>query len=152
VNHSSAEDVVRERLRELADDLRLALPGGQVLFAFLLTLPFASRFAFTGTEKAVFYLAFITSVLAVIFLIAPSALHRVYHQLRDPGGLASLLRIAGVLAVIGSAFLAVSIGAAVFLITDTLYAPSAAAIVAAVVLGVTALLWFALPVMHRMRY
>jgi len=152
VSSPVSDGVTRERLGELGDDLRIALPGATVLFAFLLTLPFSSRFTVitVGLEKDVYFVAFIASVLASVFLIAPSALHRVYHQLRDPGGLESLLRIAGYLAVVGSFFLAVSMGAVVFVVTDALYAHVAAAFAAGGVLTLTAFLWFALPVLHHL--
>jgi len=154
VSSPVSDGVTRERLGELGDDLRIALPGATVLFAFLLTLPFSSRFAVitAGLEKEVYFVAFMASVLASVLLIAPSALHRVYHQLRDPGGLASLLRIAGYLAVAGSFSLAVSMGAVVFLVTDALYAQNAAALAAGGVLALTAFLWFALPVLHHLAW
>jgi hypothetical protein len=154
VLESDSDGVTRERLGELANDLRVALPGAQVLFAFLLTLPFSSRFGVVtaGIEKDVYFVAFIASVLASVFLIAPSSLHRVYHELRDPGGLASLLRIAGYFAVAGSFFLALSMGAAVFLITDALYAREAAGLAAGIVLALIGFLWFALPFLHRLTY
>jgi hypothetical protein len=152
VSSTHSDDVTRERLGELANDLRVALPGAQVLFAFLLTLPFTTRFdvVAAGLEKGVYFVAFISSVLASVFLIAPSALHRVFHELRDPGGLALLLRTAGYLAVAGSFFLAISMGAVVFLITDALYTRTAASLVAAAVLALVAFLWFALPLLHKM--
>ena len=150
---SSDDDLVRRRLGELVDDLRVVLPGAQVLFAFLLTLPFTSRFNFitAGAEQGVFFLAFISSVLAAVFLIAPSALHRVYHELRDPGGLHSLLEIAGYLAVAGSFFLALSMAASVFLVTDALYHRLAASLAAGGLLGLVAWLWFVLPLLQRRR-
>jgi hypothetical protein len=151
VSSGDRDGITRERLGELVDDLRVALPGAQVLFAFLLTLPFSNRFALitVGVEKSVYFVAFIASVIAAVLLIAPSALHRVYHELRDPGGLRSLLQIAGYLAVAGSFCLAVSMGAVVFLITDALYSQVPAAVAAGAVLALTAFLWFALPVVHH---
>lgn len=144
---------VRRRLQELVEDLRVALPGVQVLFGFLLTLPFTSRFTFiaAGTEKGVYFLAFITAALASVCLIGPSALHRVYHELGDPGGLQSLLWVAGILAVAGALLVAVSMAAVVFLITDALYQRAAASAVAAALLALTIGLWFALPLVHLLR-
>lgn len=151
---ASEEETVRQRLGELADDLRVVLPGAQVLFAFLLTLPFTSRFSFitSGAEKDVFFVAFMSAVIAAVLLIAPSALHRVYHQLHDPGGLATLLRVASLLAITGASFLALSMAAVVFLITDALYTRPAAAAAAASLLALVAVVWFALPIIHRLRY
>ncbi|MGI8552493.1 MAG: DUF6328 family protein [Dehalococcoidia bacterium] len=145
---------VRHRLEELMADLRVAIPGVQVLFGFLLTLPFTSRFGLvaTGTRRTTFFVAFVAAAIASILLIAPSALHRIYHELGDPGGLKPLLLLCSRLAVCGLGFLAVALGAVVFLVTDILDTQEVAAAAAAGLSGMLIWLWFALPILHRLRY
>jgi Family of unknown function (DUF6328) len=71
-------------LDELLQELRVALPGVQVLFTFLLTIPFAQRFtSISGTQKTVYFVAFLSTAAATAFLIAPSAYHRIQWRQRD---------------------------------------------------------------------
>src|SRR3712207_6753340 len=71
-------------LIELLNELRVALPGVQVLFAFLLTVPFAQRFAqITATQKKVYFASVLCVALATAFLIAPTAYHRIQFRERD---------------------------------------------------------------------
>ena len=152
--HAAAGDEhIRRALTELTGELRLALPGVQVLFAFLLILPFTERFnAVTGhLEKTVYFIAFIASTLAAVFLIAPGALHRLYHRLDDPGGLDSLLRLANWFAILGTASLSIGMTAVVFFVTDVLYQQLTAALVSAGLAALMASLWFGLPFVHRYR-
>jgi hypothetical protein len=142
----------RTELPELMQELRIAIPGVQVLFAFLLTLPFTGRFStgLTTAQKTTYFVAFAAAAVASILLIAPSALHRLYHELNDPGGLASLLNLSNRLAVAGTAFLAVAMAAVVFLVTDIVYQQAVAAATAALV-GLVGWFWFALPFTRRSR-
>lgn len=146
-------DDPRARLLELMQDLRVALPGVQVLFAFLLGLPFTTPFASAiGTpERIIYFVAFATSALATVLMIAPSALHRMYHALDDPGGLAPLVRLANHLAIMGTAFLAVSMAAVVYLVTELLFHVAAAAIVTAILALLSAWFWFGFPIFERAR-
>jgi hypothetical protein len=142
----------RQRLEELNNDLRVALPGVQVLFGFLLTLPFSARFAVlqVGGERIAYLAAFMTAATSSIFLIAPSALHRLYHELRDPGGLQMLFRISARLAVIGMLLLAASMAAVVFLVIDVFYHRLAASITTAVIIGLMGWFWFGYPFVRRL--
>ena len=99
----SAEDLDRE-LIELLNELRVALPGVQVLFAFLLAVPFANGWErVTDLQRDVFFLAFIATAAASILLIAPSS----YHLLRwREGDKEQMLRTSNRLAIAGTVFLA----------------------------------------------
>ena len=109
------EDLDRE-LIELLNELRVALPGVQVLFAFLLAVPFSQRFAETTELQRDAYMAALLSTLAgSVFLIAPSAYHRIRFRDRDKE---ALLLISNVFAIIGMVFLAVGMTAVVFLVTS----------------------------------
>jgi Family of unknown function (DUF6328) len=64
-------------LIELLNELRVALPGVQVLFAFLLAVPLANGFPkLSQTGRDVYFAAFIATALSIVLLIAPSSYHR----------------------------------------------------------------------------
>ncbi len=143
---SRGERANRE-LIELLNELRVALPGVQVLFAFLLTVPFSQRFdALDAADRRVYYWAVITTAVATIFLIAPTA----HHRLRFRSGVKEqMLRVANVFALIGVALLAVAISLVTYLITDILYDSTAAVVAAACLGGAFAVLWFVVPLAFR---
>ena len=69
---------------ELLNELRVALPGVQLLFAFLLTVPFAQGFKHvTGVERALFYATLLSTAVSTVCLIAPSATHRLRFHAGD---------------------------------------------------------------------
>src|SRR5687767_5077601 len=83
VQESEGQRVNRELL-ELLGELRVALPGVQVLFAFLLAVPFQARFADATTfQRDVYFATLVLSALASVLLIAPSALHRLNFRTVD---------------------------------------------------------------------
>jgi len=130
-------------LIELLTELRVALPGVQVLFAFLLTMPFTARFAQLSTSnRDAYFVAFVSSAAASVLLIAPSAYHRLRWRQADKE---KMLRVSNQLAIAGIAALAVGITAVIYLITAVLYG-TVPAVCAAVLSGsAIAALWVALP-------
>lgn len=144
----SQKDLDRE-LIELLNELRVALPGIQVLFAFLLIVPFSQGFpSVTGVEKAAYFIAFVCASAACAFLIAPSAYHRI--QFRE-GDKKHLLPLANGLAIAGMAFLALAMTSVVFLITDVLFGSPWAAITTGMAAGGYAWLWFGIPLLRHIR-
>jgi predicted neutral ceramidase superfamily lipid hydrolase len=143
---SPGERANRE-LIELLNELRVALPGVQVLFAFLLTVPFTQRFdVLDATQRRVYYAAVMTTAVSTLFLIAPTA----HHRLRFRSGVKEqLLRVANVLALIGVALLAVAISLVTYLITDMLYDSTAAAVATACLGAAFAIVWFVVPLAFR---
>jgi hypothetical protein len=140
------EDLDRE-LIELLNELRVALPGVQVLFAFLLAVPFANGWTrTTDLQRDVFFVAFLAAAISTILLIAPSAHHRVRWR---EGDKERILRRANVLAIAGTVFLAIGMTAVVFLITDILFAARWAALTTAVIGGAFAWFWYGLPLVRR---
>ena len=112
------EDLDRE-LIELLNELRVALPGVQVLFAFLLAVPFAQGWRnVTHFQRDVFFVAFLCTAVATILLIAPSTYHRLRWREHDKE---HMLVTANRLTIAGSAFLALAMIAVVLLITDLLF-------------------------------
>ena len=136
-------------LIELLNELRVALPGVQVLFGFLLTVPFSQGWSrVTSTERLVFFLTFLSTAIATALLIAPSAQHRILWRARDKD---ALLRRANALALAGTVFLALSITGAVWVVTDLIYAQAPTSVVTAGVAGLFAWIWFAAPLIRRAR-
>jgi amino acid transporter len=142
------EDLNRE-LIELLNELRVALPGVQVLFAFLLIVPFSNGWKHvTEVQRYVYFTAFICAAIASAFLIAPST----YHRLRwREGDKEHLLVTANRLAICGAAFLAAGMTATVFLITDVLFGNIWAAVVAALLGAAFTWLWFGLALVREAR-
>lgn len=134
---------------ELLQELRVALPGVQVLFAFLLTVPFTQRFpTITDAQRNVYFAAFLTAAAATAFLISPTAYHRIRFR---EGDKERMLKTANFLAIIGTVFLALSIVCVVWLITDILFSGGAVVLVTAVSAGLFAGLWYGLPLWRHMK-
>ncbi|MBA2325958.1 MAG: hypothetical protein H0V95_04840, partial [Actinobacteria bacterium] len=130
-------------------ELRVTLPGVQVLFAFLLTVPFSQRFGqLTSTQRTAYFVAFLTAAVATALLLAPAAYHRIQWRQHDKE---RLLRTSTVLAIVGLGFLALVMAAAAFVVSDVLYETTWAAVIAAGVVALLAAFWFVLPLMSRMR-
>src|SRR2546426_1890280 len=125
------EDRHNRELIELLNELRVALPGVQVLFAFLLAVPFANGFPKLGrVDRDIFFVAFIATALLTVLLIAPSSYHRLRWRRRDKE---QMLVISDTLTIAGLAVLAVAVSAAVFVITDFIFHRAWAATFTAIV-------------------
>jgi predicted membrane channel-forming protein YqfA (hemolysin III family) len=136
-------------LNELLQELRVTLPGVQVLFAFLLTVPFSQRFAqLTTTQRTGYFVAFLTTTAASALLLAPAAYHRVQWRRHDKE---RLLRTATRLALAGLVLLGGAIATAAFVVTDILYETAWASVVAASIAAGLAAFWFVLPLSSRLR-
>jgi predicted membrane channel-forming protein YqfA (hemolysin III family) len=120
----------------------------QVLFAFLLTVPFTNQFSrITQEQELVFFVTFLLTTLATIMLISPSAYHRLRWRQKDKE---QMLRTANTLAIAGLGFLAAALTGAVYLLTDLLFA--SAAVVYLVTAAATLLVlwfWYGLGLMRR---
>src|SRR6476619_195817 len=115
----SAEQRHNRELIELLNELRVALPGVQVLFAFLLAVPFATGFPkLNSTQRDVFFAAFIATALSTVLLIAPSSYHRLRWRQQDKE---RMLVVSNALTIAGLASLAVAITCVVYVITDFLF-------------------------------
>ena len=146
-DESHSERVNRE-LIELINELRVALVGVQVLFAFLLAVPFAQGFVKTTVfQKDLFFVVLCSTAIASALMVAPSAYHRINFRAKDKE---QMLRTSNWLMISGLAFLAVSIIGAVVLVADYLY-DSTGTTVACALVGVAlfAGLWFALSLIRR---
>ena len=134
-------------LIELLNELRVVLTGVQVLFAFLLTLPFTDRFHdLAPTQQLMYAVAFTVTATASVLLMAPTAYHRIRFRQRDKE---RMLRWANRFAIAGVCLLAVAIGTIVLLVIDVLYELRVAAAVAGTLTGLIAWAWFALPLSRQ---
>ena len=136
-------------LIELLNELRVALPGVQVLFAFLLTVPFTQRFpSLTELQRDVYFGTFLAAAATTVMLIAPTAYHRLRWRDYDKE---RLLQTSTKLTIVGTAFLALAVTGTVFLITDVLFGVPPAGVVAGVLLGALAWFWYGLPLTRKIR-
>jgi Family of unknown function (DUF6328) len=134
-------------LMELLNELRVVLPGVQLLLAFLLTAPFQQRFAqLPGSLKNVFFASIACATLATALLIAPSAHHRLRWRTGEKD---RLLRIANREAIWGTVFLAAAIVLALYVITNVLFATWVAVLTAVAAVAVFGWFWYALPLVGR---
>src|SRR3954465_1461509 len=124
VRDETPAERVDRNFNELLGELRIALPGVQVLFAFLLTVPFAQGFSeLTGFERGIYFAVLLLTALACAFLIAPTAYHRLQFR---RGRKLEILFFANRAAVLGLGALALAMTGAVLLITDFLFGTAAA--------------------------
>jgi len=149
VSENEQEHDLDRELIELLNELRVALPGVQVIFAFLLAVPFTTGWErVTDLQRDVFFVAFLCTAAASILLIAPSA----YHRLRwREGEKEQMLVTSNRLAIAGTVFLALGMTAVVFLISDILFAAWWAALTAGLVAGAFAWFWYGIPLANRPR-
>jgi hypothetical protein len=139
----SAEERHNRELIELLNELRVALPGVQVLFAFLLAVPFANGFPkLSSTGRDVYFAAFIATALSTVLLIAPSSYHRLRWRQHDKE---RMLIISNTLTIAGLLSLAVAVTCVVFVITDFLFHRAWASAFTAIVGATFLLLWYGLP-------
>jgi Family of unknown function (DUF6328) len=143
---SAAERANRE-LIELLNELRVALPGVQVLFAFLLIVPFSQGYdKLDAGDRRVYFAAVLATVVSTMCLMAPTA----HHRLRFRSGVKEqLLHVANVFAIVGLVLLAFAMAAVTYVITDVVYPGTLPRTVSAVLAGMFAVVWFVLPVFYR---
>jgi hypothetical protein len=144
----SKDERLDRELIELLNELRVALPGVQVLFAFLLGVPFTQRFAqVTDLQKDVYFVTFLCAAVATALLIAPSAYHRLEWRQGDKE---HLLVVSNRLAIAGTTFLAISISGTVFVVTDLLFDKTSAAVVAGLTAALFGWFWYGMPLLRRL--
>jgi len=134
-------------LVELLQEVRVVQTGVQVLFAFLLTVPFSARFdAITGFQRATYFAALVGAAAASVLLIAPTAIHRVLFRL---GQKQYMVEMSNRLAIGGLVSTAVAMVAVMLLVSDVMFGGGAA-----FAIGVTStvgfgVVWAALPLRRR---
>jgi hypothetical protein len=143
----SDEERLDRNLAELLQELRVALPGVQVLFAFLLAVPFQQHFStVTPFQQKVYFATLLLTALSAALLISPSAYHRMTFRMQQKH---HLVFLANKLAIAGLGCLALAMTGVIMLITDFLYGTTATVIASAAAFLVFVLLWYALPLKRR---
>ncbi len=141
-----SEEEVGQELIELLNELRVILPGVQVLLAFLLAIPFSQRFERIGHLEDVYFGALLCTVAGIALLTAPSAIHRLLWR---QGHTEALLVLANRLTIVGTFFVGAGITASIYLVGDVIYPYWAAGAAAAATALVFGALWYAIPLARR---
>jgi uncharacterized protein DUF6328 len=130
-------------LIELLNEIRVALPGVQVLFAFLFAAPFQQGWAeISDVQSRVFLASFFSAGLATAFLIAPTTYHRLTFRMGDKE---LLLRLGNIFTLLGTFFLALAMSLALFVVVSLVVDDLWAAIAAAATMSVLMVLWYVIP-------
>lgn len=143
----SEEERADRNLSDLLQELRVALPGVQVLFAFLLTVPFTNRFdTLSRFQEKLYFGVLITVALATVLLVAPTIGHRILFRRQQKEYIVTL---SNNLALVGMALLAISMCGAIALISDFLFG-TATAVVSTIVMAIAFIVfWFTGPIIRR---
>jgi hypothetical protein len=147
-DNTEPDETEQERLdrnlEQLLGELRVALPGVQVLFAFLLVVPFNQRFAdITSFQQTVYFVTLLCATAACACLIAPTAHHRIEFREQDKE---RIVMGGNRLAIVGLTLLAIAMTGAITLVTDFLYSSKTTTIAAVLVALLFATLWYAVPI------
>ena len=141
-DETDAERIDRN-LRELMEELRVAVIGVQVLFAFLLALPFTARFGeIDGWQRVLYVVDLLLAALATALLIAPVAYHRLVFRRHVKR---RLLFRSNALAVTGLCVIGLTTAGSVLLVVSVIYSGVIAPILASLCALTTFGLWYAIP-------
>jgi cation transport ATPase len=139
---------LNRELDQLLQELRVAMPGVQVLFAFLLAVPFQQRFVeVTEFQRTVYFGTLLASAVASALFIAPTAYHRMMFRGRDKP---RLVEMSSRLALAGLAALAVAMNGAILLVTDLLFQGATVVVTLVLTTVLFAGLWFVLGIVRRL--
>jgi hypothetical protein len=143
-----SEDARLDRnLSELLQELRVALPGVQVLFAFLLAVPFQRNFTHISPfEKKVYFATLLCTAMSAALLISPTAYHRLTFHLQQKH---ELVFLANRFTIAGLSFLALAMTGAIVLITDVLFGGVTTVVVGVAAAATFVTLWYVLPLRRR---
>lgn len=132
---------------DLLNELRVAGTGVQVMFAFLLVVPFNAGWKEASVfDRWVYFMALLCIAIAAVLLIAPSVHHRLLFRQRER---AYLVRVGTRLAIVAAAFLAVGLTGILVLISNFVFGTIAAVGVGIAATIVVTFVWFALPLRRR---
>jgi Family of unknown function (DUF6328) len=134
---------------ELLNELRVVGIGIQVMFGFLLTIPFDNRFTkLDHTERAIYLVTVVLAALSTALLVAPVAYHRLLFRRHEKE---SLVRVTNAAAIAGLVTVGLAVCSAVLLVTSFVAPGLRATVITAGLVCVFAALWFALPLSRRDR-
>jgi len=152
IQEKTGENEHERRVRELAEllqELRVVLPGVQVLLAFLLTVPFSARFeSVSQLQQVVFFGTLVCTAVSTGLLMAPSAHHRLLwrQQARE-----HRLQMANRLTIAGIVLLIPGIVGAMFVISDMMFGSVAATTTTAIITAFLLYVWFLMPLWYLLK-
>lgn len=147
--HETEAERLDRNLGELLQELRVAQTGVQVLFAFLLTVPFSMRFDdLSALQRSAYFTALMSAALASVLLIGLTSVHRLLFRL---GQRRYTVRVGNRMAIGGLALIAVAMTSAILLVCDIMFGDAVAAGITVTVALAFAILWYAVPLVHRAR-
>jgi len=145
--HESEAERIDRNLAELLQELRVASIGVQVLFGFLLSLPFTTRFSALSSAQRDLYLAdILLAALATALLSAPVAFHRLEFRQHSK---ARVLRASNRLAIGGLSAVALAVSGSVLLVVSFVETSAIVPILSILTFAMFAVLWFVLPIRRR---
>jgi membrane-bound acyltransferase YfiQ involved in biofilm formation len=141
------QERLNRQMMELLNEIRVAMPGVQVLFGFLLTVPFQQRFQRVNEfQETVYFVTLISAAVATAFLIAPSAYHRLMLEQHDKP---NIIHVGTGQMIVGLCGLAIAMNGAVLLVTDVLFEAGAVTVTVVLLAGLYLTLWFGFPLVRR---
>jgi cation transport ATPase len=141
------QERLNRQMTELLNELRVAMPGVQVLFAFLLSVPFQQRFATVSPfQRDVYLVTLLAAATATAFLVAPSAYHRIAFQKHEKE---RIIQMGTRQFVCGLVALAVAMNLAVLLVCDVLFQTTTTVLVVVGVASMFGWLWFGIGLRRR---
>jgi Family of unknown function (DUF6328) len=143
------QERLNRQMLELLNEVRVATAGVQVLFGFLLAVPFAQRFgSVTDFQRDVYFVTLVAAAIATALLIAPSAYHRIVFKQHDKP---HIIRVGTRQFLCGLVALLVAMTGSVTLVTDVLFGTSMTVLACAGVFLAYAWLWFGVGLWRRRR-
>ena len=141
------QERLNRQFMELLQEMRVAMPGVQVLFGFLLAVPFQQGFqTITSSQRMIYFCTLLAAAVATAFLIAPTAFHRMmWQQSKKP----EVIRTGNLQFIAGLVSLALAMIGAVALVTDVLFKGSTLVVTVVAIGLLFAWLWFGLGVVRR---
>lgn len=141
--HENEKERLDRQLVELLNELRIVLPGVQVMFAFLLTVPFTQRFdTLSSFHRNLLLGCLVTTALAAAALIAPTSFHRLRFQQREKD---RLLIFGNVMALVGIVLVGLAMIGVILLVTDVVFSRTASIVVTGATAAAFVTLWFGVP-------
>jgi hypothetical protein len=147
--HETPHERLDRNMQELLSELRIVVTGVQVLFAFLLVVPFNAGFAHIGPfQRGVYFVTLLLAALAAACMLAPAAHHRILFRSDDK---AHVVSVSNRLMLTGLCFLALAMCGSLLLVATKLFGVRTGGITVAVAASGFLVLWFAMPLIRKAR-
>jgi hypothetical protein len=147
--HETPLERLDRNLQELLSELRVVVTGVQVLFAFLLVVPFNVGFIHIGSfERTVYFVTLLLAALAAACMLAPAAHHRILFRCDDK---AHVVFLSNRLVITGLTLLALAMCGSLLLVATKLFGVETGAITVGVAASGFLFLWFGMPLIRKAR-